>query len=1310
MKTNTRLLSGLLLVLLTSLISVHGFSTSLVQMVPGSENRLEVTESSYSRLQVVNSFSNFSYEQVMTEKGSFIRLFAAAYSKSSRAGDPELPVVSRLIEVPADAVPEVKVVSYTVKDYPLSDLGISDKIFPLQPPQPKNGIPLGFVYNAATYGQNAFLGDELARVNIQGYLRGVRMANLLISPVQYNPVTNTLRVYDNLVVDIRFKGADVGKTVSLRKKFDSPYFRSIYSRLLNLQPVEPDHDSMMKMPVKYVIVSDPMFQEALQPFIHWKIKKGFTVLEAYTNNPSVGTTTTSIKAYLQNLYTSSTPANPAPSFVLFVGDVQQIPAFICTSNGGQSSDLYYCEYTGDYLPEVYYGRFSASTVAQLQPQIDKTLEYEQYLMPDPSYLDECVMAAGADPNYGPVWGDGQINYGTNNYFNTAHNLNSHTYLQPEPAGGNYSQNIHTNVSNGICYANYTAHGSVSGWADPSFSVSDIQNLQNAHKYGLMVGNCCLTNSYEQDCFGEELLRAVNKGAVGYIGASNNSYWDEDFYWGVGVGPIVVNPTYETHGPGAYSRTFHDHGEPYQEWYSSMDQMVFAGNLAVQESNSGIKQYYWEIYCLMGDPSLMIYYSVPPALSVNYNPLLPIGSPVFALQTEPHAYVAVSENNVLHGAAEADANGFATLLLTPFTQTGFASVVVTAQNRKPFIDSVMVASAAGPYLVLNSCTIQDAGGNNNQVPETGEPLTTDLSLSNYGNADAVNAVSTLTTSDPYISLTNSSHTWPLIAGNSSASATDAFAFQAHDNMPDQHTAGFLVTTLTDTSSFTANLNVLFSAPELNAGIFSVNEATGGNGNGRLDPGETIYVTIPTTNNGHCPSADVIAQLFVFGDYITLNTAAQNLGSIAPGNTAEASFSFTISPNAPPGYSFSLYFTATAGMYNTCSSLFPTIGPQVEDYETGNFSRFSWHMAGNQPWKISSSIKYEGSFAATSGTISNSSRSEMYLDVIVLTADTISFYRKVSSEDGYDFLRFSVDDVEKGSWSGNLDWTKVKYPVSAGLHRFSWVYETDVSTLSGLNAGWIDYIVLPPLSEIPSGPLTVNMVAVSPTVCRGNTTQLYAFTTGGTGIYSYNWTPQASLDNSTIFNPVADPVETTTYHVVVNSGLFSTSNELTVTLAELPETPVATNLGSQISSSASQGNQWYGSQGPVPGATGQIFTPVCSDSYYTLVTNEAGCRSGASNLVYFGYTGIDPAISSQVSRLFPNPFTGKFILSYTLFHASAVKIQLFDAIGNLISETDEGNKAAGSYQTSVDGSKLAAGIYFCKFLTLNRVEAIKIIRSR
>ena len=112
----------------------------------------------------------------------------------------------------------------------------------------------------------------------------------------------------------------------------------------------------------------------------------------------------------------------------------------------------------------------------------------------------------------------------NYYFNNDHGIYSNTYLYP--ASGSSGSQIKSDVSDGAAYVNYTAHGYEQGWADPSFTNSDVNNLTNNGKYPLMVGNCCLTNAFDTgECFGEALLRAQNKGAVGYIGGSDVTHWN-----------------------------------------------------------------------------------------------------------------------------------------------------------------------------------------------------------------------------------------------------------------------------------------------------------------------------------------------------------------------------------------------------------------------------------------------------------------------------------------------------------------------------------------------------------------------------------------------------------------------------------------------------------------------------------------------------------------------------------------------------------------------------------------------------------------
>jgi hypothetical protein len=407
---------GLLVVvfLTTSLSPVPVFSGNI--HLKSGDTKVSVAESDYTKINFRVSVSGLDFMEVKTPEGIFINLSAKGFGNRNIEGEPALPVYHRLIEIPLGAEFTYRIKKQHVTVINLKQTGINYPVFPAQPSMSKSDDPenVPFVFNKAVYKTDRFTSDQLVTASNAGLMRSLNLARVDISPVQYNPVTNELKIYDELEIEIIFENADVAATLALKQAKASPYFRSMYQTVVNYKPLDPTDELITNAPATYVIVSDPMFQAALQPFIQWKTKKGFKVIEGYTNNPAIGTTTTSIKNYLQGLYNSPPAGFSAPSFVLLVGDVAQIPAWAGTA-GSHVTDLRYCEYTGDNLPEVYYGRFSATNLAQLQPQIDKTLEYEQYLMPDPSYLGEVVMAAGADSGH-ETHSNGQINYGTETYF------------------------------------------------------------------------------------------------------------------------------------------------------------------------------------------------------------------------------------------------------------------------------------------------------------------------------------------------------------------------------------------------------------------------------------------------------------------------------------------------------------------------------------------------------------------------------------------------------------------------------------------------------------------------------------------------------------------------------------------------------------------------------------------------------------------------------------------------------------------------------------------------------------------------------
>ncbi len=1045
-------------------LNFTSFASRKVVLENVEEQKLEITSGDYHHLGLFNAVSTLHFKDIETEKGVFSILYISEYYKNLEAGHPLLPVKRELIEIPAGATPNVIIRSFDLQEIDLSEYGMFHKLYPAQPEIFKNDTDPVFSYDPEAYLLNSYGDSEIISVDVLGYMRGTRIGRVNIAPVKYNPVTNKLLVYNNIDFEIVFDDADIQKTIDLKETYYSPYFSAINSQLLNYQR-PASRENFMRYPIKYVIVANPMFESQLQEFIHWKTMKGFTIVEAYTDDPLVGDTPEEIRDYLQELYEFATPDDPAPSFVLFVGDIAQVPTWN-GNTGYHVTDLFYCEYTNDVFPEIYYGRFSAQNTAQLQPQIDKTLMYEKYEIPDPSYLDTVVMVAGMDGSYGQNWANGQINYGTINYFNEDHGLYSDTYLYP--SSGNQSAEIRQRVSDGVSFGNYTAHCNQSGWGDPSFTVNHIPQLQNEDQYCVLIGNCCLSNDFGVDaCFGEALLRAVNKGALGYIGGSNNTQWDPDYYWAVGVGQISENPPpYAMTTLGAYDRLFHDHGEAFGDWYITTDEIIYAGNFAVTEGSPNSSEYYWEIYCVMGDPSLSVYLGEPEELYANYPALIPLGASSVTITTEPYAYVGVSKDSVLYGAALADSLGIAEVPLEPITQPGEADIVITKQNCQPHFGTIDVASPQGPYIMLQNYSLNDSLGNNNGKADYGENLTMDVWLENAGQDDGENITAVLSTNDMYVVITDSLADWGTILAGDSSLVEDAFAFNVIDSIPDQHVVNFnLLIENSNNDQWEENMIVNLNAPILHAGIIDIDDSQGGNGNGMLDPGETADIIIPLSNNGHADIFDVQTLFSTAFAGITVNSGSFEYEMLAVDETVISVFNVTVEESVQIGISVGFDYTAGTGIYSIAEDYFIVIGLVMEDWETGTFTKFDWIFSGNADWQMCDQDPFEGVYCSESGVITDNQLSEIMIQYNVAMDDSISFYKKVSCEDDpwnddYDYLAFFIDNTEMGRWDGEVAWSRESYPVTEGTHIFRWQYSKDYSESAGDDCAWIDYIVFPP----------------------------------------------------------------------------------------------------------------------------------------------------------------------------------------------------------------------------------------------------------
>ena len=1071
------------------ILAVILYFSSFGQIGQSTEEPIKVLNMSNAGLQIEVLAPLFEIEAVKTSSGMFNTIVTQGMVARSEAGLPHLPAYTQLIQVPEKAQVIIDVVNSHFTEYDLSALsGNSYQLMPYQPSVSKSHIgDIPFYYNKAAYKVDGFIQHSRANATIRGNMRNIRLATLDIHPFDYNPVTNTLRVYDRLVLNISFPGYDQGLTNLLSEKYADFCFAGQTARIINHDAFKHTRDTATHYPIKMVIVADTMFHDALQPYVAWKTKKGFSVDEAYTSNPAVGNTSTSISNYLQAQYDNATTWNPAPTFILIVGDVAQVPAFN-GNKGSHVTDLYYAEFTGDMIADAYFGRFSATTVDQLQPQIDKTLEYEQYLFPTESWLDTVVMIAGVDGSWAQTHANGQVNYGTTYYFNSTNGIHSYTHLYP--ASANEDALIRTEIGNGVALANYTAHGNVDGWGDPSFNNTDIPDMNNAHQYPLMIGNACLTNKFNiSECFGEALLRANLKGAIGYIGGSNSTYWNEDFYWGVGVrSAINANPVYDANNLGVYDRLWHIQGEPFSEWFVSQGQMILAGNLAVLEGSPSSFDYYSEIYHLMGDPSLMVYLSVPSQLTLTHPAMVPLGQNTITVSTEPYAYVGVSQNGVWHGAGIADATGNLVIDIIPFAVPGTADIVATKQFRKPFISTFVVQTPTGPYVLLENNVISDISGNNNQQADIMETIGFNVRLKNYGLQNDSTVYAVLSSTDSHVEIIDSVGIWGIIVSNDTLTLNNAFTVKIDTLVPDQYLVPFEIS-IRDSSgnSWSSNFNLKINAPNLQILSLSINDVSGGNGNNKLDAGETVEMHIQVINNGHADIWDAAALLSTSSPHLTITSANWQHDSLYVGIAETGVYAVEVASSVPLGTPASVTLDLNAlTVYNKSKTFIKAIGQIDEDWESGDFSKYAWTTNGSAPWIITSGSPYEGSFAARSGDINDNQQSNLSITIDVLSDDSLSFYKKVSSEASWDFLKFYVNSDLAGEWSGEVAWSQERFWLTAGVKTLKWSYIKDYSYSNGTDAAWIDYIIFPPMNVITSDielPAIPNDMLIYPNPAKG-----------------------------------------------------------------------------------------------------------------------------------------------------------------------------------------------------------------------------------
>lgn len=1304
--TQRNLISNLTLsvvLLMVFLLPLGGIKAQQFAIPFGKQSTsVQVTQDNMQGLKAELSYSGISTFAVETPKGTFNELGIPNAYWTGKIGQPKLPASKKLLEIPFGATVSAKVIHSTVTEYRLSDYGIKNLIMPVQPSLRKdeNASEVEFVYDEAIYSKDEFITHETVSVEVLGVMRSYRIARLTVSPISYNPVQGIIRVMNDIEIELTYTSGDEQLTEYVKASTISPYFDVIHKSLMNtLDHDYPEHPDLTTYPVKYLIVADRMFENDLAPFIEWKTMKGFDVVVAYTD--VIGSTYNQIQSYVHDQYNSGTPDDPAPSFVLFVGDTPQIPAALGSSSD-KMTDLYYGSVDGDYFPEMYYGRFSARNSAQLIPQINKTIYYEKYEFADPTFLDNATLIAGADGTWNPNVGQPTINYGTQNYFNAAHDfVNVHAYLTSPYTNCYGPDRIAVSI------INYTAHGSETSWADPSLSQSMVNAFTNDGKYPLAIGNCCLAADFGYtECLGETWARAANKGSVIYIGSSPSSYWFEDFYWSVGAFPIQGNnngytPTYEETTWGAYDG-------PFMSDYVSAGAIVSIGNLAVTEVDiQGWPQhssptYYWQAYNVLGDPSVVTYLTQGSTNTVTHLPILPIGLTTYDVTAEPGSYVAISKDGVLHGTALVGETGFVTVQIEPVLSSGMVDIVVTKPQFIPYMVQVQAAALDGPYVVMDSYVIQDATGNGDHQADYSEDFNTDLTLKNVGSDPSANVTATISGTDEYLTLTSpAAVNFGIIADGQTATVPNAYTFATDDFVEDGHNAIFSIEANDGNQSWTSNLIFTLHAPVL---VISeettVDDAATGNGDGILDPGETADLRITISNTGSSDATGLSLQTLSSDNLLTVNETQITVGSAPHGQDIVVNVEVTASADAPVGTPVNLFLSAEAGpqgVYTAEATAMVVIGliPEILMHNgTESTCIANFFDTGGAAGEYSDNSNYTLTiYAATEGAM--------------LNVEFLSF----STESGYDYLYIydgediNAPQVSGSPFNGSGSPGIVQSTNEAGALTFRFTSDYSV-TEAGWEAQVSCYVEQALYAEVTSTP---------PQICGTGSAVLDANTIGGSGDYTYSWSPAESLNDPTSPSPIASPDVTTVYTVVVSDGVNSVESTYSLGVFTAPvmdlgnDTIICSPFNMVLDATIPNGFSYLWSPGGETTATIMVDTTGIgygSRQYSVTAFDVNGCSvSDAIVLTFDECNAIDNLDAQLKISVYPNPAVNTINLAIR-GHSNRFDYTLMNYQGQKLMSRSLG-EMNGFVLEPINIQNYSKGIYYLRINTDRESTVQKIV---
>ena len=1000
--------------------------------------------------------------------------------QSALAGQPSLPWQSVSLMLPQGT--EAFAIEVELSDF--QTMEGSHNLFPYQSARTySDPVRRQFEKDEALYAsKSVYPAQAYGKLSTQ-YLNGIGFAFSAFTPVQYVPGTGEVRYATKATVRIMLTASKADQS---RKLWLNGGNDERAKRLAQNPEMLLTYNDRGRTVGGYdlLVVTKQQYVASFDEYVSFYQARGLRTrvadLETILSTMSGQDNAEKLRNYIIQEY-----ENNGIMMVNLGGDVPDIPyrGFYCdVLTGGDHqtdndipADLYYAALDGtwnddgdnrwgeigedDLLPEIGIGRMCFSNQSELDNMFHKAMTYQT----DPvlgEFRD--VIMAGEHLYDEPYLSNGsqylELLIGTrdDNGYTTTGIPEDYNFTRLYEEEGNWSGTLLRNAINqGTQYVHHDGHANtnyVAGWTNGDITNNNFSAVNGVdHNYTFFHTSGCICGDFSSDCILERMTKIANF-AVATFGNSRYGWFNEG----------------QTEGPA-----IHLHRETEDAYYH--DRIPYGG-MAMREGKIETAPWVnapgqweegalrWNFYDLnmMGDVAVSPWHDEPFTPEVSYASEILVGTTTMDVVVTNGDSLKNFRCALFHGEdmigvgyTDEDGNGIIEFA-EPIDFVGEMSLVVTGCDAWP--QSLPVLSIPGncAYVVYDNYAI--SGG---AQPDFGTSIALDLQIKNVGTLTANNVTATLSTDCDYITLTDATETIPSLDGGATATLAEAFAMDIANNVPNMTKADFTLTCTDGTDIWESKFAIRLYAPEF-AVLGTVIDDN--DGNGHVDPGETVTAHITVKNAGMAAAQETMLNIICDLPEITYEEGDFPQGTVNADGEFTADFVFTLSEAVELGTAYEIGFNVTSGAYSTNGSFVFTVGNVIEDWESGDFSNFDWENDPTRPWTIFTDNPYEGTYCVKSGSIGSNASTSLKITLDVPNAGEISFFKKVSSESGYDMFYFFIDGTEQGNWSGEVAWSEEHFALTAGQHELRWTYSKDGYVNNGSDCAWLDYIVFPPTNTI------------------------------------------------------------------------------------------------------------------------------------------------------------------------------------------------------------------------------------------------------